>query len=67
MNNVLSPIEREVIGLNICCDALSDLVNHAMLLFTKVESRPGEMEVRFRTESHRNLFLIRLLDFLRML
>ena len=64
MNNVLSPIEREVIGLSICCDALSDLVNHAMLLFTKVESRPGEMEVRFRTESHRNLFLIRLLDFL---
>jgi hypothetical protein len=64
VTNALTPIEREVIGLCICCDALSDLVNHAMLLFTKEESRPDEMEVRFHTEPHQSLFLIRLLDFL---
>lgn len=64
MTSTLTPIEREAIGLCICCEAITNLVNHAMLLFTPVTSEPGEMEVRFHTGVHRSLFLIRLLDFL---
>jgi hypothetical protein len=64
MNSTPTSIEREAIGLSICCEALSDLVNHSMLVFIPVTSEPGEMEVRFQTGVHRSLFLIRLLDFL---
>ena len=64
MTSPLSPEEREAIGLCICCDALQELVNHSMLQVTPVSVYPGEMEVRFQTGVHRDLFLIRLLDLL---
>lgn len=63
LSNALTAIEREAIGLCVCCDALSNLVNHSLLQFTAVEDHADEMEVRFHTGVHQNLFLIRLLDF----
>jgi len=59
----LNPAAREAIGLCIAAEALGDIVNHALLDFTPVNTRPGEMEVRFKSRAHRDLFLIRVLDF----
>lgn len=61
MDDVLSPIEREAIGLCVCCDALNGLVNRAMMQLNL--NGNGEMEVLFHTGVHRSLFLVRLLDF----
>lgn len=63
MVSMLTPVEREAIGLCICCEALKNMVNRAMLELTPVKSRPGEMQVMFHTNVHRSLFLVRLLDF----
>ncbi|MBT2118915.1 hypothetical protein KK141_11170 [Dyella sp. LX-66] len=63
MANLLTFAEREAIGLCICCDALSSLVSQTMLQFAVIEGRSDEMEVRFPTGVHQDLFLIRLLDF----
>jgi hypothetical protein len=57
--------ERETIGLCICLEAIGDIANHALLLFREVTSFPGEAEVLFHSSSHRDLFLIRLLDFVK--
>jgi hypothetical protein len=57
--------ERETIGLCICLEAIGDIVNHALLIFRDVSSFPGEAEVLFHSPIHRDLFLIRLLDFVK--
>lgn len=57
--------ERETIGLCICLEAIGDIANHALLLFREVSSFPGEAEVLFHSSIHRDLFLIRLLDFVK--
>lgn len=60
-----STAERETIGLCICLEAVGDIVNHALLTLREVSSYPGEAEVIFQTRAHRDLFLIRLLDFVK--
>jgi len=55
--------ERETIGLCVCLEAIGDIVNHALLTYREVSSYPGEAEILFRSHVHRDLFLIRLLDF----
>jgi hypothetical protein len=55
--------EREAIGVCIACEAIGDLVNHA-LLDVRVNSSDGQQGIAyFRSRAHRDLFLIRLLDF----
>lgn len=60
----MTPKEREAVGLAVCVEALQSFVSKLLLQFTPVTSRPGEMEVRFHNSVHRDLFLIRLQDFL---
>lgn len=60
----MTPREQEAIGLAVCCDALANLINRSMLTFRSVSAYPGEAEVVFQDAVHRDLFLIRLLDFL---
>lgn len=57
--------EREAIGLCICLEAIGDIANHALLLYRDVSGFPGEAEVIFHSPIHRDLFLIRLLDFVK--
>lgn len=57
--------EREAIGLCICLEAIGEVANHALLMFREVSSFPGEAEVLFHSSIHRDLFLIRLLDFVK--
>lgn len=56
-------VEREVIGLCIALEAVNGMANAAMLQLRDVSSFPGECEVYFHTHIHKELFLIRLLDF----
>jgi len=58
----LSPDTAEAIGLSVAFDALRDLVNHLLMDFLPLPD-PGEMEVHFKSSSQRDLFYIRLLDF----
>lgn len=60
-----SSAECETIGLCICLEAIGDIANHALLTLCDVSEYPGEAEVRFHTHIHRDLFLIRLLDFVK--
>lgn len=60
----MTPREHEAIGLAVCCDALANLINRSMLEFRPVSAYPGEAEVLFPSGVHRDLFLVRLLDFL---
>jgi hypothetical protein len=60
-----SAAELETIGLCICLEALGDIANHALLELRDVSSLPGETEVYFHTSIHEELFLIRLLDFVK--
>lgn len=60
-----SAVERETIGLCICLEAVGDIANHALLTLRDVSMYPGEAEVLFQTHIHRDLFLIRLLDFVK--
>ncbi len=55
--------EYETIGLCIALEAVGDIVNHALLELRDVKSIPGETEVYFHSHIHKQLFLIRLLDF----
>jgi hypothetical protein len=57
--------EKEVIGLCIALEAVGDMVNHALLELRDVSSYPGEVEVYFHTHIHQELFIIRLLDFVK--
>lgn len=57
--------ERETVGLCICLEALNNIANSALLALRDVSAYPGEAEVLFRDMAHRDLFLIRLLDFVK--
>lgn len=57
--------EQEAIGLCIALEGLNEIVNRAILDLRHVEAFPGEAEVRFETRQHQQLFLIRLLDFVK--
>lgn len=57
--------EQEAIGLCIGVEAIDDMVNHALLLLIDVSPFPGECETRFHSRIHQQLFLIRLLDFVK--
>lgn len=59
----ISASEREVIGLCIVCEAIEDIVNHALLDIRNVEESPNEATAYFPNAAHQQLFLIRLLDF----
>lgn len=54
---------KEAISLCIAYEALGNLVNHSLMLFTPSTIILGEVEVRFHSTPHRDLFQIRLLDF----
>jgi len=58
-----SVAEREAIGLCICLEAVGNIANHSLLMLRDVSAYPGEAEVMFQTSVHRDLFLIRILDF----
>ena len=60
-----SAAERETIGLCVCLEAIGDIANHALLTLGEVSAYPGEAEVHFQDSAHRDLFLIRLLDFVK--
>lgn len=55
--------QKEVIGLCICIEALNDMVNRAMVDIVQIASHPEEMQAMFKTTAHKDLFLIRALDF----
>lgn len=57
--------EREAIGLCICIEAVNDMANCSLLMLRDVSAYPGEAEVLFHSHIHRDLFLIRLLDFVK--
>jgi hypothetical protein len=60
-----SAAEREAIGLCICLEAIDDIANHALLEIRDVSAFPGESEIWFKTHIHQQLFLIRVLDFVK--
>ncbi len=60
-----SAAERETIGLCICLEAVDNIANHDLLTVLDVSEYPGEAEVIFQTRVHREMFLIRLLDFVK--
>ncbi len=63
MSDPSSPEILEAIGLSVAFDALRDLVNRLLMEFVPLPSYPGEMQVLFKSTPHRDLFYIRLLDF----
>lgn len=58
-----NPAEQEAIGLCIATEALDDIVNHSLLVMRDVSAYAGEAELVFFSSAHRDLFLVRLLDF----
>lgn len=58
-------IEQESIGLCICIEALNNIVNHSLVELREVSQFPGEYEVYFHDSVHRELFLLRVLDFVK--
>lgn len=58
-------MEKESIGLSICIDALNNIVNHSLVELREVARHPGEYEVYFHDSVHRELFLLRALDFVK--
>ena len=57
--------EKEAIGLCISLEAVGDMANRALLELREVSQYPGEVEVYFHTHIHQELFIIRLLDFVK--
>jgi hypothetical protein len=57
--------EYEAIGLCISLKAVGDMVNDSFLELRDVSMYPGEVEVYFHSHIHRDLFIIRLLDFVK--
>lgn len=55
--------EMEAIGLCIALEALNDMANHALLDLSEPVGARREVEVRYKSREHQQLFLIRLLDF----
>lgn len=60
-----SAAEKEAVGLCISLEAVGDIANHALLELRDVSMCPGEVEVYFHTHIHQELFIIRLLDFVK--
>lgn len=60
-----STAEKETIGLCISLEAVGDMANHALLELRDVSMYPGEVEVYFHSHIHQELFIIRLLDFVK--
>ena len=58
-------VENEVIGLCIALEALDDIANHALFTMREVQEFPGEAELIFDSSVHKELFLVRLLDFVK--
>lgn len=57
--------EKEVIGLCVALEAIDDIANHALLDLLELRDSPGEAEVRYKSRIHQQLFLLRLLDFVK--
>ena len=57
--------EQEAIGLCVCLEAVNDITNHSFLELRDVSSLTEETEVYFHSHIHQQLFLIRLLDFVK--
>lgn len=55
--------ERETISLCIALEALDSFLNFGLLEVLPIVESDSKAEVRFHSQSHRDLFLIRLLDF----
>ncbi len=55
--------EQEAIGLCIATEAIDDIVNHLLFGMRDVRHAPGEAQLLFETSVHKDMFLIRLLDF----
>ena len=58
-------VEQESIGLSVCIEALNNIVNHSLVELRDVKKYPGECEVYFHDSVHRQLFLVRALDFVK--
>jgi len=59
-------VETEVIDLCISLEAVGDMVNHTLLELRDVSmTYPREVKVYFQTRIHQELFIIRLLDFVK--
>lgn len=57
--------EQETIGLCVCLEAIGNVANHALLELRDVSTFPGEAAVYFHSHIHQQLFLIRLIDFVK--
>jgi hypothetical protein len=57
--------ELEAIGLCIALEAVNDIVNHELLKVRYIQDSESEAEIYFPTRIHQNMFLIRLLDFVK--
>lgn len=55
--------EQEAIGLCVATEAIDDIVNHLLFDMRDVRHAPGEAELLFETSVHKDMFLVRLLDF----
>ena len=60
-----SAAEKEAIGLCISLEAVSDMANHALLELREGSCNQREVEAYFHTHIHQELFIIRLLDFVK--
>lgn len=60
-----STMEYEAAGLCVCVEAMNDMANHSMVSLLDVSDGSGEVQVNFHSSVHRDLFLIRLLDFVK--
>ena len=57
--------ESEVIGLCICLEAVNDIVNHVMLNAKEVSMHSDFTGDILKSSTHRELLIIRLLDFVK--
>jgi len=58
-------IEKEAIGLCIALEAVGNMINHDLLEIKEASMSSGEAEVNFHTHIHQELFIVRLLDFVK--
>lgn len=60
-----STTEKETIGLCIALEAVGNIANHTLIELRDVLMYPSEIEVCFHTDAHQEIFIIRLLDFVK--
>lgn len=58
-----SVAEQEVINLCICLEAINNISNHAIFEVINISNLTGQSQVSFDSSVHREMFLIRILDF----